>query len=40
MNDYWVVGKISNQREFYIIIQQKNANLKEIHGKKDYIYNF
>ncbi|XP_077298128.1 vacuolar fusion protein CCZ1 [Arctopsyche grandis] len=30
-NDYWLVGKVSNQREFYIIIQQKNANLKEIH---------
>ncbi|KAF2883661.1 hypothetical protein ILUMI_22533 [Ignelater luminosus] len=30
MNDYWIVGKISNLREFYIAIQQKNASLIDI----------
>lgn len=30
MNDYWVVGKLSNLREFYVVIHQKNANLIEI----------
>ncbi|KAJ8929432.1 hypothetical protein NQ314_017881 [Rhamnusium bicolor] len=30
MNDYWVVGKISNSREFYIALQQKNASLIDI----------
>lgn len=33
MNDYWIVGKISNLREFYIAIQQKNASLIDISGK-------
>ncbi|XP_013403432.1 vacuolar fusion protein CCZ1 homolog [Lingula anatina] len=28
--DYWVVGKKSDQREFYVVINQKNANLIEI----------
>lgn len=32
-NDSWVVGKKSDQREVYIIIHQKNANLIEINGK-------
>lgn len=30
MNDYWVVRKLSNLREFYIAIQQKNASLGDI----------
>ena len=29
--DYWVVGKKSDQRAFYVILNQKNANLIEIH---------
>ncbi|XP_030756051.1 vacuolar fusion protein CCZ1 homolog [Sitophilus oryzae] len=29
-NDYWVVGKNSNFREFYIVLQTKNANLIKI----------
>lgn len=33
MNDYWVVGKLSNLREFYVVLHQKNANLIEINGK-------
>jgi Fungal domain of unknown function (DUF1712). len=33
MSDYWVVGKLSNLREFYVVIHQKNANLIEINGK-------
>lgn len=32
MNDYWVVGKVSNCREFYIALQQKNASLIDISG--------
>nr|CAH7752102.1 unnamed protein product [Callosobruchus chinensis] len=30
MNDYWIVGKCSNSRQFYIALQQKNASLIEI----------
>ncbi|KAF9824871.1 hypothetical protein SFRURICE_001744 [Spodoptera frugiperda] len=29
-DEYWITGKSSNDREFYVIIQEKNANLKEI----------
>lgn len=32
-SDFWVVGKKSDQREFYVVINQKNANLIEINGK-------
>ncbi|KAK3090405.1 hypothetical protein FSP39_011589 [Pinctada imbricata] len=31
-SDNWVVGKKSDQREFYVVINQKNANLIEING--------
>ncbi|XP_011503777.1 PREDICTED: vacuolar fusion protein CCZ1 homolog [Ceratosolen solmsi marchali] len=30
MSDYWIVGKLSNLREFFVIIQQKNASIIEI----------
>uniref|UniRef100_A0A4W3HAB8 CCZ1 homolog, vacuolar protein trafficking and biogenesis associated n=1 Tax=Callorhinchus milii TaxID=7868 RepID=A0A4W3HAB8_CALMI len=30
MTDYWVVGKRSDQRELYVILNQKNANLIEV----------
>lgn len=30
MNDYWVVSKTSNAREFYIALQQKNASLIDV----------
>jgi Intu longin-like domain 3 len=30
--DCWVVGKKCDQREVYIIVNQKNANLIEING--------
>ncbi|CAH1273546.1 CCZ1B [Branchiostoma lanceolatum] len=30
MSDCWVVGKKSDQREFYVVLNQKNANLIEI----------
>lgn len=33
MSDYWVVGKISNLREFYAVIQQKSANLIDINDE-------
>ncbi|CAH0715498.1 unnamed protein product, partial [Brenthis ino] len=29
-DEYWIAGKSSNDREFYAIIQDKNANLKDI----------
>lgn len=42
MNDcYWVVGKVSNDREFYVAIQHKNdknANLIAINGMLRKIY--
>lgn len=34
MNDYWIVRKLSNLREFYIVLHQKNASLGDINGKK------
>ncbi|XP_071874696.1 vacuolar fusion protein CCZ1 isoform X1 [Bombus fervidus] len=30
MSDYWVVGKLSNLREFFVVIQQKSASIMEI----------
>jgi len=36
MNDYWVIGKMSNLREFYVVIHQKNYNFIQIHGKSPY----
>ncbi|MEE6498310.1 hypothetical protein FKM82_003040 [Ascaphus truei] len=30
MSDYWVVGKKSDQRELYVILNQKNSNLIEV----------
>lgn len=35
MTDYWVVGKKSDQRELYVILNQKNANLIEVNGKSN-----
>lgn len=32
LTDCWVVGKKSDQREFYVVLNQKNANLIEING--------
>lgn len=37
-SDNWVVGKRSDQREFYVVINQKNANLIEINGKFKQFY--
>lgn len=31
-DEYWIAGKSSNDREFYVVIQDKNANLKDIAG--------
>lgn len=31
-DEYWITAKTSNEREFYVIIYKKNANLKEIAG--------
>uniref|UniRef100_A0A4W4F9S2 CCZ1/INTU/HSP4 first Longin domain-containing protein n=1 Tax=Electrophorus electricus TaxID=8005 RepID=A0A4W4F9S2_ELEEL len=33
MTDYWVVGKKSDQRELYVILNQKNANLIEVNDE-------
>lgn len=30
---HWVVGKLSNAREFYVVIQHKNTNLTEINDE-------
>nr|XP_033819906.1 vacuolar fusion protein CCZ1 homolog isoform X5 [Geotrypetes seraphini] len=30
MSDYWIVGKKADQRELYVILNQKNANLIEV----------
>lgn len=30
MSDYWVTGKLSNLREFFVVMQQKNASIIEI----------
>lgn len=38
MSDYWVVGKKSDQRELYVILNQKNANLIEVNGKDCFFY--
>ena len=32
-SDYWVVGKKSDQREFYVVINQRSANLIDINGE-------
>jgi hypothetical protein len=34
--DFWVIGKRSDKREFYVILHQKNANLIEISGMYSY----
>lgn len=39
MTDYWVVGKKSDQRELYVILNQKNANLIEVNGRSSAILN-
>ena len=33
INDAWVIGKKSDQREFYVVLTQKNANLIEINDE-------
>lgn len=32
-NDAWIVGRKSDQREFYVIIDNTHANLSEVNGK-------
>lgn len=31
-DDGWIIGRKSDQREFYVIFDQKNANLLEVNG--------
>ena len=33
VSDCWVVGKKSDQREVFIVINQKNSNLIEVNGE-------
>lgn len=37
MNDYWVVSRTSNAREFFIALQQRNASLIDISGEFSHI---
>lgn len=37
-DEYWIAGKSSNDREFYVVIQDKNANLKDIAGTIDFYF--
>jgi hypothetical protein len=34
-NDPWIIAKRSDMRDLMIVVNQKNANLKEISGKKN-----
>uniref|UniRef100_A0A8C5Q1D8 Vacuolar fusion protein CCZ1 homolog n=1 Tax=Leptobrachium leishanense TaxID=445787 RepID=A0A8C5Q1D8_9ANUR len=38
MSDYWIVGKKSDQRELYVILNQKNSNLIEVNGEIIYLF--
>jgi len=38
LSDYWVIGKLSNLREFFVVIQQKSASIIEIDGKYNNIF--
>ena len=33
MSDCWIVGRKSDQRELFVILNQKSANLIEIDGE-------
>ena len=39
-SDFWVVGKKSEQREFYVVINQRSANLIEINGELNVLFIF
>jgi hypothetical protein len=30
--DVWIIGKKSDQREFFVFFEHKNANLNQING--------
>jgi hypothetical protein len=32
-NDPWIISKRSDMRELLVVVNQRNANLKEISGK-------
>lgn len=38
MSDYWIIAKLSNLREFFVVIQQKSASIIEIDGTYNIIY--
>ena len=33
-NDPWIIAKRSDMRELIIVVNQRNANLKEISGRR------
>ncbi len=37
-NDPWIIAKRSDMRELLIVVNQRNANLKEISGKKNCLH--
>lgn len=37
VSDCWIVGKLSDERELYVVLQQKNANIVDVNGMK-YFY--
>jgi hypothetical protein len=39
-NDPWIIAKRSDMRELLVVVNQKNANLKEISGRSSLILNF
>jgi hypothetical protein len=36
-NDPWLIGKRSDMRELLIVVNQRNANLKEISGNYSHL---
>lgn len=32
LTDCWVVGKLCDERELYVMLQQKNANIVDVNG--------
>ena len=37
-SDAWVVGRRSDQREFYVILSNKTANLIEVNGECGFVH--
>lgn len=37
-SDYWVIAKLSNLREFYIVVQLKNVTIIDIDGVYEFYF--